>query len=247
MKRILSLILTLLMLFPVCYASLITQHTTYTTNGQVTSTNLNGNLQNIITVVNGSLDNTNANTSGGFRFYEVVGSLPAAGTQGRCAFLTTDNTFNFDTGSAWNSAIVVSGAGVQGDIIYHNGSAWARLAAGTSGQYLRTSGAGANPSWNTVNLGYTNIAWINFNMSTDAIADSYNVTSITDGAAGTDTINWSITFANTGYVTVAMVSGTSESSANIGTKNTTNFTTNIYINPATSTDATEVNILAIGD
>lgn len=36
---------------------------------------------------------------------------------------------------------------VQGDIIYYNGSAWARLAPGTSGQYLKTGGSGANPAW----------------------------------------------------------------------------------------------------
>lgn len=35
----------------------------------------------------------------------------------------------------------------QGDILYHNGTAWTRLAAGTNGWFLRTNGAGANPSW----------------------------------------------------------------------------------------------------
>jgi hypothetical protein len=35
----------------------------------------------------------------------------------------------------------------QGDIYYNNGSAIARLGAGTSGQLLQTGGSGANPSW----------------------------------------------------------------------------------------------------
>ena len=35
----------------------------------------------------------------------------------------------------------------QGDIYYNNGSAIARLGAGTSGQFLKTLGAGANPLW----------------------------------------------------------------------------------------------------
>jgi hypothetical protein len=35
----------------------------------------------------------------------------------------------------------------QGDIYYNNGSAIARLGAGTSGQVLKTQGAGANPIW----------------------------------------------------------------------------------------------------
>lgn len=41
---------------------------------------------------------------------------------------------------------VLSGT-AQGDIAYYNGSAWARLAAGISGQVLRTQGTGANPVW----------------------------------------------------------------------------------------------------
>ena len=35
----------------------------------------------------------------------------------------------------------------QGDIIYFNGTDWMDLAPGTSGQYLKTNGAGANPGW----------------------------------------------------------------------------------------------------
>jgi hypothetical protein len=35
----------------------------------------------------------------------------------------------------------------QGDVLYYNGSAWINLAAGTSGFFLKTQGAGANPLW----------------------------------------------------------------------------------------------------
>ena len=35
----------------------------------------------------------------------------------------------------------------QGDVIYYNGTAWVRLGAGTSGHFLKTNGAGANPAW----------------------------------------------------------------------------------------------------
>ena len=38
----------------------------------------------------------------------------------------------------------------QGDIYYNNGSAIARLAAGTAGYVLQTGGSGANPSWTAV-------------------------------------------------------------------------------------------------
>ena len=42
---------------------------------------------------------------------------------------------------------------VQGDLYYNNGSAIARLAPGTSGQYLETKGTGQNPVWSTVSSG----------------------------------------------------------------------------------------------
>lgn len=42
------------------------------------------------------------------------------------------------------------GSAAQGDILYRNASAWVRLGAGTSGHYLQTQGAGANPQWAAV-------------------------------------------------------------------------------------------------
>ena len=39
------------------------------------------------------------------------------------------------------------GSTAQGDLYYNNGGAIARLGAGTSGQFLKTSGTGANPVW----------------------------------------------------------------------------------------------------
>jgi len=42
------------------------------------------------------------------------------------------------------------GSAAQGDILYRGASTWTRLGAGTSGQYLQTQGAAANPQWATV-------------------------------------------------------------------------------------------------
>jgi len=50
-----------------------------------------------------------------------------------------------------NGTDIALGGDVQGDIMYYNGTDWVRLPAGTSGQVLQTNGAGANPSWETVN------------------------------------------------------------------------------------------------
>ena len=38
----------------------------------------------------------------------------------------------------------------QGDVLYRDGSGLQKLAAGTSGQYLKTQGTGANPVWSDV-------------------------------------------------------------------------------------------------
>lgn len=40
--------------------------------------------------------------------------------------------------------------GTQGNILYRDASSWVTLAPGTSGQFLKTQGAGANPLWDTV-------------------------------------------------------------------------------------------------
>lgn len=41
------------------------------------------------------------------------------------------------------------GGAAQGDILYRGAAGWARLGAGTSGQFLQTQGAAANPQWST--------------------------------------------------------------------------------------------------
>jgi hypothetical protein len=49
-----------------------------------------------------------------------------------------------------------------GDILYRDSTSWARLPAGTSGNYLKTQGAGAAPTWATVSAsggGSTNL-WL---------------------------------------------------------------------------------------
>lgn len=37
--------------------------------------------------------------------------------------------------------------GTQGDVLYHNGTSWQKLGAGTAGYFLQTRGAGADPRW----------------------------------------------------------------------------------------------------
>lgn len=41
------------------------------------------------------------------------------------------------------------GSAAQGDLLYRNATVWTRLPAGTSGEFLQTQGAGANPQWSS--------------------------------------------------------------------------------------------------
>jgi len=55
----------------------------------------------------------------------------------------------------------------QGDIFYHDGTKLARLAAGTSGQYLQTLGAAANPAWATGTSNLTMVTTIDKSCTAD--------------------------------------------------------------------------------
>jgi hypothetical protein len=86
--------------------------------------------------------------------------------EGFTAWINDENVFVGYDGAAWNTLSSPSGsyqpldsdltaiAGLtpsQGDILYYNATQWTRLAAGTSGQFLKTLGAGANPAWASPN------------------------------------------------------------------------------------------------
>lgn len=55
----------------------------------------------------------------------------------------------------------------QGSIIYRNASDWVALAPGTSGNFLKTNGAGADPAWAAAPAGGTD--WIDLTFTTSAV------------------------------------------------------------------------------
>ena len=72
----------------------------------------------------------------------------AAGNKGMMALATDRGMVYYSDGSAWQQTAIVPPASLaQGDILYFNGTSWARLAASTSGYFLKTQGASANPVW----------------------------------------------------------------------------------------------------
>jgi uncharacterized protein (TIGR02145 family) len=68
-------------------------------------------------------------------------------TQGFAWVATTPTTAHNLFSSS--HADMASTTPIQGDIIYYTGTQWTTLDAGTSGNFLRTNGTGANPSWQT--------------------------------------------------------------------------------------------------
>ena len=49
--------------------------------------------------------------------------------------------------NAVDGAKIAMGSDAQGDVLYYNGTDYVRLAPGTSGYFLKTLGASANPAW----------------------------------------------------------------------------------------------------
>jgi len=154
---------------------------------------------------------------------------------------------------------------VQGDVLYGSAAdTLSRLAPGTSGQYLQTAGAGANPSWaaggadtslsNLVAAGSDKIvkAWVCFDGDPLAIRDSFNVSSITDVGVGTWTVNWDTDFANASYAVVAGGSASSGGGDYMQTQNTNTVVGSTPVYAYTSGggstwDPNYVSIVAIGD
>lgn len=70
---------------------------------------------------------------------------------------------------------IAMGSDAQGDVLYHDGTDYTRLGAGTSGQFLKTQGAAANPVWANVS------AWLDTDTSTTTGGTAVTVTGLTAG------------------------------------------------------------------
>jgi hypothetical protein len=86
--------------------------------------------------------------------YAVDDVVSSGGSSYICILASTGNAVS--NGTYWElmaqKGTDTSVLTTQGDVLYHDGSSLARLAAGTSGQALLTGGTGANPSWGDVSV-----------------------------------------------------------------------------------------------
>lgn len=93
----------------------------------------------------------------------------------------------------------------QGDIIYaSSASSWARLGAGTSGQYLKTQGTGANPTWATIisNIVFRATQSAATTMTGSLVKVGFG-TSTFDTASAYSTVNSRYTPTTSGYYNIS--------------------------------------------
>jgi hypothetical protein len=77
-------------------------------------------------------------TNSGDQTITLTGDVTGSGT-GSFAATIADNSVD--------GTDIALGSDAQGDVMYYDGTNWVRLPAGTSGHFLKTQGAGANPMW----------------------------------------------------------------------------------------------------
>jgi len=98
----------------------------------------------------GGIDFTNTDHAGvtlaNLTAAQLAALTPAAGD---LTYITDTGTLQYYDGSAHRESIAIlsSITPAQGDLLYYDGTKWTPIVAGTTGQYLETLGAGANPQW----------------------------------------------------------------------------------------------------
>lgn len=101
-------------------------------------------------IVNGAAAGTHAAVGSSWVISQVNldGAVtgPASATAGHVA-LFDGTTGKLIKDGTLTDVLDLVGSAAQGDILYRGASGWSRLGAGTSGLYLQTQGAGANPQW----------------------------------------------------------------------------------------------------
>lgn len=158
-------------------------------------------------------------------------------------------------------------SGTDGNLItYDTSGNPAAVATGSSGQYLKSNGAGAAPTFAAVAAADTSLsnlssagenlvaqAWVRFNgTGTVAINDSYNVSSITDNGTGDYTVNFASALANVNYAMATSCLNASAPNTVVEQHGTPTRTTGVIrlyalVGSGTPTDFTGVSSIFFGD
>jgi len=92
-----------------------------------------------------------------------------------------------------DGTMIALGSDAQGDVMYYNGTNWARLGYGTDGHFLKTQGASANPVWAAgAGGGATDI-----NGLSDALVENNSIWLGSDPSGTTDTASNNVAVGTT--------------------------------------------------
>lgn len=144
--------------------ALISKPYTFSAGATIIASEHNSNFDTIYSEFNGSISNTNISSGAAIAYSKLnlTGAIVNADVSAGAAIAgsklnlvspgaigtTTPAAGKFTTLEA--TTTLKSGTTNQGDILYDNGTSLVRLTPGTSGQFLKTLGAAANPAWATV-------------------------------------------------------------------------------------------------
>lgn len=126
-------------------------------------------------------------TQGTILYRSSTGWSPLApGTSGQ--FLKTNGSGanpSWDNASANIQTLLDGISTTQGTVLYRSATGWSALSPGTSGQFLKTNGSGANPSWGTVTTSIqTDLDSISSTRGTILYRGASGWTSLTPGTSG---------------------------------------------------------------
>jgi hypothetical protein len=144
---------------------------------------------------------------GGIRFPALSGDVTTPGASLSTTIANNAITTAKIAANSVDGTKIALGSDAQGDVMFYNGTDWARLGAGTSGQVLATQGAAANPHW--VNQSASGAALVGTMINSNAVtafapATYYDTsgTNVGNSAWGTTTSVTDTNFNHKGGVTM---------------------------------------------
>lgn len=111
----------------------------------ITGKTMSGGSNTFSSIANASLTNSSVTVTAG----TGIGGGGAVAL-GSSVSLNVSYGTTSTTATVGNDTRLPPAPGTQGRVLYDSGSAWVALGVGSSGQFLQTQGASANPQWATV-------------------------------------------------------------------------------------------------